>query len=326
MHGLIPSNASAVQPAPIAIYSFVDKLQVWLQQPLRKSDPARLRKHCGSLRTWNERAGFNPLFRQRLQLCQPTPETLQMIAECGDVHMNYIEVALDWIFDNDFECDDALAFLDRYHVKKYHRDQGIRWHKRTRYTGPRRAPTVLAAYADKECKLTGETACCHLDWRIRGSAALKRAAIATATDLLNLDYREFWRERLLLFALDLRDLGRRHFNYINGTKRRRSWISVYYRLRYDHDKATGAIVFNVFDRSTQKVLDYFGSKFHVRDCLIPLDVEHLLPSTCERPYYDLSNNLPSTPKSLLPSRRSLLGTHLNKPHRGFCLTRASFSK
>jgi hypothetical protein len=83
--------------------------------------------------------------------------------------------------------------------------------------------------------------CLHAEWRMRGHAALKRAGISTVTDLLNLDYQEFWRQRLLLYAVDLRDLGRRHFNHFNRTQRRGGWVSLYGRLRYDHDLATEAI-------------------------------------------------------------------------------------
>jgi hypothetical protein len=270
-------SAYASMPRPTAVYAFPDKVQLWSRQPLCKRDLARVRKHCKRVRYWNEPARFNPAFRQRLQLYQPRSEALQILAERSDVHLNYVEVALDWIFANEFDRDDALAFLDRYHVKKYHRDQGIRWKKGTRYTGPRRAPTVHAAYADRECKLTGEVCCLHAEWRMSGHAAVKRAGILTMIDLLNLDYQEFWRQRLLLFALDLPDLGRRHYNYFNGSKRRRNWSTGFGKFRYDRDKAAGAIVFNYFG-STQKVLDHLGPKFTVRRCLIQLDVEHLLPS------------------------------------------------
>jgi hypothetical protein len=256
-------SPSAYIPGPTAIYAFIDKVQVWLQQRLLKPELARLRKHCGSLHYSNQPARFNPSFRQQLQLYQPRPDALQILTGRTDVHLNYVEVALDWIFDEEFDRDPAFAFLDRYHIKKYHRDQGIRWKEGTRYTGPRRAPTVLAAYADRECKLTGEVNCLHAEWRMHSHAALKRAGISTVTDLINLDYREFWRQRLLLCALDLCDLGRRHYNYFNGTKRRRNWSSMHGRFRYDHDKATGATVFNYFG-STQKVLDRFGAKFNVR--------------------------------------------------------------
>jgi hypothetical protein len=302
---LISRTAHAVQPVvPTAIYPYFDKLQLWLPQPLPKTELKRLRSYCGNLHDWNKPAGFNPSFRQRLQLNQPKPDALRMLANLSGLHLNYLEVALDWIFDNEFECAEAFDFLGRYHVKKYHRNQGIRYVEgTTRYTGPRGAPNMLAIYNDRHCKLTGEVFCCHLDWRICGNAALERAGIATVADLVDLDHREFWRQRLLLYAVNLRDLGRRHFNHVNGTKRRQNWSILYgSSLLYDFDKATGAMVCNYFDGKTQNVLDHFGSSTF-RDSLIPLDVNHLLPPIL---LYDICEQMGLTPNPALISNTSSL--------------------
>jgi hypothetical protein len=115
-----------------------------------------------------------------------------------------------------------------------------------------------------------------MDWRLKRPANLRRAGLTDVARLLELDLRHFWEKRLLLRGLDLRKLGRMHRNFFRGT-RRRSWVTVSRNgFRYDYDLATGAVIANGFE-STQKITDHFGRKFRVRECLVPIDVQHLLP-------------------------------------------------
>ena len=147
------------------------------------------------MRVHNHAACFDPRFVQRLTLFQPSPEALIWLAR-RDVHMSYMEVSLDWTFENEAEKDDAFAFVCRYLVKQHHRSgQGIRFvgkdGKFTRYTAARGAPNLIAMYADKPSKATGEIFCVHLDWRISRAYALRRAGIYKVSDLINFNHQEF---------------------------------------------------------------------------------------------------------------------------------------
>jgi hypothetical protein len=278
MRPRLAAPKSLVTPVPIAIYAGIDKLGCWLRDPLRSTDLARLRSHCDWLKPINETAAFNPDLRQRLQLYQPRPPALELLARRNDLHFNYLENALDWIFRTEDENADAGSFLDHHLIKNFHRQQGIRYVGETRYTGPRSAANVLAIYGDRECKWTGETPCTHLDWRIRGSAALRQAGLGSIREVMALDDREFWRQRLLLLGVnDLTLLGRRHNNYFHGTRRRRDWIETYGSLSWNHDARLGRVIYTICDRSVQQLIDRFGTMFAIRSCCIRLPVDDLLP-------------------------------------------------
>jgi hypothetical protein len=274
----LAATKSLVQPPlPSAIYASFDKLACWLRNPLRPRDHARLRPHCGWLRYWDETAAFNPELLQRVQIGQPAVAALELLAERNDVHANYLELALDWVFPTEWQCAEAGDFLDLHAVKNFHRQQGIRYVGRTRYTGPRSAANVLVVYDDRECKLTGEP-CCHIEWRLRSRAALRQAGLASIRDMIALDHSEFWRQRLLLLEIDdLTLLGRRHNNYFHGTRRRRDWIETCDAMSWNHDARLGRIIYTICDRSVQQLIDRFAAKFDVRSACSRLALDGLLP-------------------------------------------------
>jgi hypothetical protein len=268
---------------PCGIYAFVDKAQMWLKQPLSGAKLDRLKKQCGpgGLHKKNDRARFDYTFTQRLQLNQPTLEALQFLSAIDSVLLNYVELSLDWVFDHVDARNDAYDFVCRYHVKQNHRDQGIRFVSGgvTRYTGPRKAPNVLGTYWDRPSKVTGEVNCVHSDWRIKGAAALRRAGITSVTELLELNHRQFWSERLLMRDLDLRKLGRNYHVHVAGKgSRRGAWVISYGQGRffYHADLRAGAEILRALN-TTQAVLDCYTKKFNVNRCLRNISVDHLLP-------------------------------------------------
>jgi hypothetical protein len=291
----LPSRfVSQIQPT--SIYAYTDKLQIWLKKPLTRAQISAFR-NPGSVHIHNQPARFDRSFRQRLQLHQPTDDVLRRLSKLKDAYPNYVELALDLVFDSEVERDEAFAFIDRYLIKKHHRrDHGIRHvNGVTRYSGPRSAPNVLAVYADRECRISGEVYCCHLEWRIRGRAALRRCGIETVDDLLKFAHQAFWQKRLLLATFDRRKLGRMHRNSFRR-RRRRTVAVARSGFRYNVDHSTAALLCNVFG-STQKMLDHFSSKFRVRDGLIPIDAQHLLPRSGTTPSYDRSEQLTDIPRN-----------------------------
>jgi hypothetical protein len=220
---------------------------------------------------------FNNAFVQRIQLRQPQDEALQFFAARNDALLNIVELALDWVFDYYDALDEAFDFVCRHHVKQHHGSQGVRFYPGkngvSRYTGPRTAPNVLAVYADKVCRVTGERYCVHLDWRIRGVPALTAAQIKSVADLLDFDHHAFWSKRLILAEIDERHLGR----LLNNPKRRLPWLTRSRSGRvYDYDLRHGSTVVHV-SGSVQAVIDNCRHRVRVRNCLRRFDVSHLLP-------------------------------------------------
>jgi hypothetical protein len=250
---------------------------------LTKEEIAWLRTQAGGpkMRVWNGPARFDPRYVQRITLFQPTNEALQSLVT-RDPHMTYVEISLDWIFSSRSDKDDAVEFLWKHLVKKNHRDQQVRFvgkdDKITRYSGPRSAPNVIVVYADKPSKVTGQDHCVHIDWRINSGAALRRAGIHSLRDLLDLNYRQFWRKRLKICSLNLRALGRMHLNRNNSVKRRGPWVQYFCngRFVYDVHLRIGSIIVRV-NQSTQAVIDRHRKDFEVNRCVITHEVPHLLP-------------------------------------------------
>ena len=231
------------------------------------------------MRVWNYPALFDRSFIQRLTIYQPTDEALHWLESHevrNDVHMTRAEVSLDWVFDKEHDKQLSFEFACRYLVKSHHRDQGIRFvgedGKVTRYTGPRSAPNVLSAYADRHCKVTGEIYCMHLEWRMQGSAALRQSGIHSFRDLNNLDPRQFWAKRLKLRDIDSRALGRMYHNQNRPVKRRRPWII----SGYDLDAAAGSVIVRALG-STQAVIDRYRQMLPVNRTLRTLETGYLLP-------------------------------------------------
>jgi hypothetical protein len=266
-----------VKPAPdlfpSGIDSYPDVIQFWLAHPLNARERRSLR---GCLRVTgghlleprNEPAWWNPALRQRVRICQPSHEAVKLLLDLrGDsAYLNYAEEALDWIFYRPAKLQEARVFTDRHLVKPNHRQESA-YYRGTLYSNRRWAPTNLVVYHTRPSKRWGEP-CVHLEYRLAGNPALTRANLATFADWLNLDEREFWRERLYLCDVDLARLGRLLHNQETGKHRRGGW---------EYDRLTGFHAFAGVDRSVQKLIDTYRRQIDVHSCLIEYDNTELLP-------------------------------------------------
>lgn len=262
---------------PDAIHAFIDNLTVWLPQPLDSPSRAGLLPY-GSIDIQDGPSRFDGWFRQRLQIRQPSTQTLRGLIDLPHM-INYTELGLDWTFSTESERDAAAAYFDSHHVKRWHRD-GLRYARDTRYTGRRKAPNNLVTYHHLPSRITGEINCVHHDWRVRGRTACRHAGINSVEDLLNFDHHEFWKKRLILATIDRLKFGRLYRkSRLPGSAP--VWLAVSRsgRVLYDQDHRTATILLNLDERmrKTQEVLDHYGKQFRVRDCLIRLGVDHLLP-------------------------------------------------
>jgi hypothetical protein len=278
---------------PSRIDAYFDVVQVWLQQPLAPRRIAWLRSHCGrgGLKDHNEPAPFDLSYRQRLRLMQPQLPALQYLRELNGVLFNYTEAALDWIFDDQFQKRAADLLARRYLIEKFHRQDSNLVEGVTLYTRRRGARNKITSYADQPSRITGELDCFHIEARMLGVDAIRRAGINSVADLLTFDHRAFWQERLLMYDIDVRKLGRDYYAKVEGRRRRRSArISMHGSYQYDFDLRAGGTILQNLEMDlkergerigdslcTQQALDYLRKSFNMSACLQPIEVSHLWP-------------------------------------------------
>ncbi len=284
-------------PQPRDVLHYVDVVTVWMREPLSERRLNWLREQCGGhvdrrlngeiiQRTDRSYQITFPdsSFRQRLQLHQPKQAVLYWLAQLNDVRLSYVELSQDWVMANEDDRKAAYEFACRHLIKRHHGAQRISFMGRTRYSGPRRAPNNIVVYDDKPSKLTGEIDVLHFDWRIRGTAALRRAGIASVNDLTGLNHIAFWRQRQLFFEIDLTRLGRMSNNRAFGINRRRPWIEKYRPgLAVDMDQRAGTIIAHAYGQtdfgfSVQNIIDELRGYLNVATCLRPIVLDQPLPA------------------------------------------------
>jgi hypothetical protein len=285
---------------PTSKYAYYDRLIVWFRERLTREEILHFKSLCRSFVLYQNgqqirkasvnfglQAALYPdsSFKQSMWVYQPTLAALEWICARAESRLTYVEFALDWVFDDDDARNEAIQFLRAYHVKKYRRNQEVKFSRETRYSDKRGAPNNFVCYPDKPSRITGEVYCVHLEWRITHAATLLRAGIHSVTDLLSLDHRKFWTTRLLCSGLDVERLGRL-VNNKGKSARRHPWIREYgANIRMNMDRRTGGIIKRALatnetrNGSTQSVIDAHRKHVAVRRCLIPIDVTHLLPDS-----------------------------------------------
>ena len=185
------------QGAVVNAYRYFDRVGLWLKEPLTKSALTALRQGCGpgGLHVANGPAWFDPRYRQRLQLYQPTTEALHLLDRLDDdgVLLNCIEVTIDLIFADDYapwQLDERFknGFLQPWHgkmqVQSYPEGYTTR---KPPDEGERRTGHWYDWYGDRPCKLTGETACFHFEGRHEGVQFVRRIGLHYPRDLINFD-------------------------------------------------------------------------------------------------------------------------------------------
>ena len=280
-HARADCNAAA-DIHPIHTVCYPDALRVWTTRPFSRRELKALRQWCEYVRKegfyWGDR-----IVRQVLFITRPAWPALELLAKRNDVNLSYLEIALDWDFATRPECRRARAFLNHHHVKRYQRRE-LNWYHGTRYTNRRGSGNNLAIYSDKLSRIS-KSFCVHLEWRITGVDALRAAGLATIADLMKLDPVEFWRKRLRLYAVDLRELGRLYSVKVLKRRRRGYCVQTFPGLAftYDWDRSVGGVVYYALgrarDRSVQNVVIRYRKQLNVKRCLTEIDVKHLIPKS-----------------------------------------------
>jgi hypothetical protein len=273
---------------PSNVFAYTDRVIVWLKEPLSNSQLRRMRPQCDHLRVDSSR-NLYPEYKQQLVITRPRPDLLALLAARTDARVTYLEIALDWIFDDEDQKQRASTFLRDHILKPYQRGQLRVVNKTadqlgTLYSGSRRTVNNLVNYDDKPCRITGEVDCVHTEWRLR-EVALRRIGIWSIDDVLRIDLRRFWADRLRLFTVDPNKLGLRYNNWEKGTRRKRPWIERFGRgrIEYHRDLRMGHQLLRHW-RTVSEIMRIYRPHFDVRACLNPINIENLLPRNSGAPY------------------------------------------
>jgi hypothetical protein len=204
-------------PEITARISYVDTLQIWTAAPLSPEQLRALRAQCGSVRVFSETLRNRPDLKRRYLIQQPSAGALAFLRqEASYVHLiNRVDAALDLIVADASAAHQLDTFFLRHKVQRWHGQRRMRAYEGTTYISRDRwTARNLVQYSDMPSKITGSP-CCHLELRLMGAEACRRAGIEFLEDLLDLDHRKLWSKELCLRTMDLRKLER-HIDEVAG--------------------------------------------------------------------------------------------------------------
>jgi hypothetical protein len=281
----VNSRLLASRIRPVGVYCYTDNVQVWLRELLSSRQRRWLQNRCDCF-VDDQPARFDPRYRQRVQIRQPPETVLGWIAQRRDAYVNRLELALDLVFATEQEKEEAETFIRKHLVKNHRGKQEIQLQggTTTMYLASPGAANNIVTYAGRECRITGEINCLHIEWRKCGGAALRQEGIS-AKNLNDIDHRDFWQRKLLLYAINPSKLGRQYRKVYEGRRhRRRDQLITRGSLNYNVEKRMGQTIIKAIGvkkgiESTQAVIDaHRGKKLNVRKSLERIEVKHLLPS------------------------------------------------
>lgn len=224
----IEAKIRRVVPVGAVVYGF-DRVTVWLDRPELPVPEQRLKGHCTALVISLRQMPYNPRWKLKVEIFQPTLKCLRRLAQGlgHDVNalITYLEIACDIpASDKKQALKWRNYFLAEARVK-YQRQVVIghltNWYygRRCNYAGHEKPESmsgdktrhgdkrgsVLVVYADRPSKLNNsqpketDAPCCHIECRASGSTALSRIGIVSIADLIDFDHGKFWTEYVRLY-------------------------------------------------------------------------------------------------------------------------------
>jgi hypothetical protein len=255
---------------PLATYLYFDRITLWLRRPLTRTMTDELiREHH---KVENGVCWFDKRYRQKIMLFQPSPATLGQLAAWLDaddnVLVNYIELACDLVlrehrYASDLDLLFKRGFLQSWHGKMVPSSFDEGFTTRKIEPGENRAGRWFVWYADRHCKLTGETNCFHFEGRYQGVQFVRRRlGIWHPRDLLTFDLDAFFRHNMVLYEVNCERLGRFDHNQRLRTKRQKPEFKGSARHPYNADQARGESLFSALSamptgRSLQRFVDQY---------------------------------------------------------------------
>ena len=200
---------------PVSVYDYLDVVQVWVREPWCESERRIIKAHTAKV-LWANQLGINQpawwdhRYKQFIKLCRPRKQAIEVLAERDDALITYSELARDYILADECQVWHGLRLSAKHFNQKWHNSRRMKvWPNGNWRSGNlHKKGMVIQAYGDQPSKVTGEVDCLHLEAKITGSSACKRAGISHPKDLLDFDFDGFWKRYLTFVDVDRRRLGR----------------------------------------------------------------------------------------------------------------------
>jgi hypothetical protein len=261
------SNLSArLGPINLArAVGFFDKIAFRTRRPLSKTKMKTLSANASFVDVRIGHPIRNSPDALIVTVVAPRRKALELLAECPDLKLNYVEVALDFLAEDVSAAYLLHELFDCGFVQAWHGKRETRRVENGTYTGQKKPGHLFVWYSDRASKVAPWKSCLHVEGRHQGMAAVRRIGIQTPADLLTFDHTAYWRRYLNLYHIDLARLGRFHRNRTRRERRKNTSIDVSGRFKFDVDHRTGGLLFRIFSahahqpiRSVQRFVDQYG--------------------------------------------------------------------
>lgn len=154
---------------------------------------------------------------RKLELFQPSEKCLRKLMSPkiiqGDYAINYVELALDFVTDDEKKFKKLVEFFNRHLIytgstSKKSSPHYVDIKGETVYFSDKKKQKCLLLYHDKPSrKITGKF-CLHLEYRLRGLNLLKQHDIYTIQNLVDFNHQEQWNQLLDFRTVNIQLLGK----------------------------------------------------------------------------------------------------------------------
>jgi len=192
-------------------FAYIDRVNIWLDT----NRPVVSQKTIQAFHLSNRKieivnwpmSKFQPSWKQKLQLHQPTPELLKLVED--DIHrascnyvINRVELAVDWITETAANADAMHLFLQTHFVHC----SSMSYHFENEYKTPtcmgtsyfaqkKKHKIVPVIYTDKVSKVNREP-CAHFEYRLTDTGTCRAKEILTLDDLIVYDIIAFFTDHV----------------------------------------------------------------------------------------------------------------------------------
>lgn len=200
---------SLVPVSIVSQSSYIDSICAVLPERMPKAMFRSLRESlCAALRPRKRRYVFkkvttaNGYWIFKVTVHQPTPASVQILedaVETMNARLLEVHVSLDLETASFADAVALQDYLEQRMLPSTRQKRPIERVKGTTYFNRQtRKGFEVAMYSDKPSKVTGKP-CFHMDWRMIGSAILKREGLSSCSEIVGLDHDSFWDRKLALW-------------------------------------------------------------------------------------------------------------------------------
>lgn len=258
---------------------YIDRVNFWLPTDRPNFDVKALKNYCGrEPRVTKKPMYLNPTWRCLLELFQPTEEAFIYLQWniVTPYLINHFQPSLDFITEDLTDAETVKDFFIQHLIKRWQRGEIENKIGSGFYFKERKAASNLLGYHEKLSKINSRPSC-HIEMRLQGSVAVKRAGIGRFEDLINFNHRTFWNKHLQLRRIkDVELIGKAIIKlrgkaqpFYTGSARRRTG-SLFLRGHAQVGDANGGMI-------TAQGLLANGRAFNGARHLEEIPNEHFLP-------------------------------------------------